>query len=685
MKNKAFITLLMAIISTTIAAKANRGATDMRREVDRFCSDKELKVCATHYNTAIYSWYFKFLYEVSDTIAPPAAPKALRRLTEAFGRNADKAYNVMFLEAGNPRQRAFPLTDIIYMFPDGKKRYNGFRFFLDSSHNYYSATFKDGDSVRSCYQLVWKPQFFKDKDGKQFCAIDGSISEIKSKDWEMKMAGEFDEKEWSKQFDKVIGESDRDTISGDIVVNQIKTIAQKYAENIAAGNQKMCDAIVLLTRKLSSEFGDRLTLYQYTEVADAISGMIRLTDIESKRIFHLVVAKGNFKDKSEAKFNKPWNTDNTKLTTVIRNRLCEPLHDGCYSKLVEEVFDYKPVIASQPIIKLRISGTSRREGKLIGVRGSALDNTYGTRTKDGKFGFCIDKLLGTIITIYDDRGNKIHAVADTVPLVVDMEQGIQSGSETNMRFQTVQERIKALQREAKKYIVDLDGNVEVTDSTGFFALLDTLAADVVKAVKANADNQIPAYLLYSSYQKLSFDQLTECMDSTKAYSRNLLMQPVWDYYEGLKKRQPGLQMADFECEDADGKPRRLGDFTGKGYVLLDFWSLSSHASRNGFPEIKQLNKRFGDKGLTVVSVALFNVPREVKEYTIRRDLDHWPHLTAHEGFDSEAARAYGIRTATETVIIAPDGKIVASGLLEEKLTKKIEELMEGLRQKEKKD
>ena len=67
MKNKAFITLLMAIISTTIAAKANRGATDMRREVDRFCSDKELKVCATHYNTAIYSWYFKFLYEVSDT------------------------------------------------------------------------------------------------------------------------------------------------------------------------------------------------------------------------------------------------------------------------------------------------------------------------------------------------------------------------------------------------------------------------------------------------------------------------------------------------------------------------------------------------------------------------------------------------------------------------------------------
>ena len=113
-------------------------------------------------------------------------------------------------------------------------------------------------------------------------------------------------------------------------------------------------------------------------------------------------------------------------------------------------------------------------------------------------------------------------------------------------------------------------------------------------------------------------------------------------------------------------------------MLLDFWSLYSYASRNGFPEIKQLNKRFGDKGLTVVSVALFNIPREVKEYTIRRDLDHWPHLAAHEGFDSEAARAYGIRTATETVIIAPDGKIVASGLLEEKLTKKIEELMESL-------
>lgn len=670
--------LLLAIISTAVQARTNSGAEDMMRELRRFCSDKELKVCSTHYNTAIYSWYFKYLYEVSDTIAPPTVPKALRRLTEAFGRNADKATNIMFLEAGNTRQRAFPLRDIVYMFPDGKKRYNGFRFILDSSKNYYSATFDGDDGMRSCYQLVWKPEFFADKDNRLFCAINGSISVISSTDWEVKMARKDDEREWSRQFDKVIGESNRDTINGDIMVNQIKTIAKKYSENTAAGDQKMCDAIALLTDRLSKQFDGTLTLYQYKEVADAISGMIRQTDMESKRIFHLSVSKGNFRKKSEAKFKKPWNTDNSKLTTVIRNRLCEPLHDGCYSKLVEEVFDYKPVIAAQPIIKLRVSGTSRREGKLIGIRGSALDNTYGTRTREGKFGFSIDKLLGTIITIYDDQGNEIHAVADTVPLVVDMEHGILSGSETNMRFQAVQERIKALQREAKKYIVYLDGNVEVTDSAGFFALLDTLAADVVKAVKANCDNEIPAYLLYSSYQKLSFAQLSECMDSTKAYSRNLLMQPVWDYYEGLKKRQPGLLMADFECEDASGKTRRLSDYTGKGYVLLDFWSLYSYASRNGFPEIKQLNKRFGDKGLTVVSVALFNIPREVKEYTIRRDLDHWPHLAAPEGFDSEAARAYGIRTATETVIIGPDGKIVASGLLEEKLTKKIEELMESL-------
>ncbi len=670
--------LLLAIISTAVQARTNSGAEDMMRELRRFCSDKELKVCSTHYNTAIYSWYFKYLYEVSDTIAPPTVPKALRRLTEAFGRNADKATNIMFLEAGNTRQRAFPLRDIVYMFPDGKKRYNGFRFILDSSKNYYSATFDGDDGMRSCYQLVWKPEFFADKDNRLFCAINGSISVISSTDWEVKMARKDDEREWSRQFDKVIGESNRDTINGDIMVNQIKTIAKKYSENTAAGDQKMCDAIALLTDRLSKQFDGTLTLYQYKEVADAISGMIRQTDMESKRIFHLSVSKGNFRKKSEAKFKKPWNTDNSKLTTVIRNRLCEPLHDGCYSKLVEEVFDYKPVIAAQPIIKLRVSGTSRREGKLIGIRGSALDNTYGTRTREGKFGFSIDKLLGTIITIYDDQGNEIHAVADTVPLVVDMEHGILSGSETNMRFQAVQERIKALQREAKKYIVDLDGNVEVTDSAGFFALLDTLAADVVKAVKANCDNEIPAYLLYSSYQKLSFAQLSECMDSTKAYSRNLLMQPVWDYYEGLKKRLPGLLMADFECEDSSGKTRRLSDYTGKGYVLLDFWSLYSYASRNGFPEIKQLNKRFGDKGLTVVSVALFNIPREVKEYTIRRDLDHWPHLAAPEGFDSEAARAYGIRTATETVIIGPDGKIVASGLLEEKLTKKIEELMESL-------
>ena len=678
MTKKTYIALLLTIVCTAAAAHTNPGAKDMERELRRFCNDKELKVCSTHYNTAIYSWYFKYLYEARDTAAAPVVPKALRRLTEAFARNANKATNVMFLETDEQGRRAFPLRDILYRFPDGKKDYNSFRFLLDNSKNYYSVTFDEDNNVRTCYQLVWKPEFFRDKDGKLFCAINGSISEISSTDWEMKFVGKYDEKEWSRQFDKVIGESSRDTIDGDIMANQIKTVAKKYAESNAAGDKKMCDAIALLTERLSRQYDGMLTLYQYKEVADAISGMIRFTDKESKSAESLIVSKHNFKNKSEAKFKKPWNTDNAKLTTVVRNRLCETLHDGSYSKLVEEVFDYKPVIASQPIIKLRVNGTSRREGKLIGIRGSALDNTYGTRTREGKFGFSIDKLLGTIITIYDDRGKEIHAVADTVPLVVDMERGILSGSETNMRFQSVQERIKTLQTEAKKYIVDLDGNVEVTDSAGFFALLDTLAADVVKAVKANSDNQIPAYLLYSSYQKLSFEQLTECLDSTKAYSRNLLMQPVWDYYEGLKKRQPGQLMADFECEDASGKPRRLSDYTGKGYVLLDFWSLYSYASRNGFPEIKQLNKRFGDKGLTVVSVALDNIPREVKWYTKRRGLDQWVHLAAPDGFDSEAARAYGIRTATETVIIGPDGRIVASGLLEEKLTKKVTELIESL-------
>lgn len=70
----------------------------------------------------------------------------------------------------------------------------------------------------------------------------------------------------------------------------------------------------------------------------------------------------------------------------------------------------------------------------------------------------------------------------------------------------------------------------------------------------------------------------------------------------LGKVRPGKPAPDFTTKDVNGKPFTLSSLRGK-YVLLDFWASWCVPCRKGNPHMKELYKKYHDKGLEVVCVS----------------------------------------------------------------------------------
>lgn len=139
-----------------------------------------------------------------------------------------------------------------------------------------------------------------------------------------------------------------------------------------------------------------------------------------------------------------------------------------------------------------------------------------------------------------------------------------------------------------------------------------------------------------------------------------------------KLLKAGTDAPDFILPMINNYRIQLSEFRGK-YVLLDFWASWCPDCRKDIPAVKALYEKYGKK-VEFIGVSFDN------------DHDKWAKCVMDNGMkwrqvselkrmrESDVAKQFGVQWIPSMTLIGPDGKVVLSTVVIERMEKALEEI-----------
>ncbi|MBX9851190.1 MAG: TlpA family protein disulfide reductase [Cytophagaceae bacterium] len=191
--------------------------------------------------------------------------------------------------------------------------------------------------------------------------------------------------------------------------------------------------------------------------------------------------------------------------------------------------------------------------------------------------------------------------------------------------------------------------------------------EVLKLAPAGTKNREVVYLtlirLFLPYDDAYSKTLAKSYD--QEYPNSVFPKKV---LASLPKGAPGIGEAapDITLTNPNGKQVSLSSYRGK-VVLLDFWASWCGPCRGENPNVVRVYQKYKDKGFTVFSVSL-DQAKDKWLAAIDADKLIWDsHVSDLKGWNSAAAKLYGVKGIPQTFLLDKDGKIIAMNLRGESL------------------
>ena len=212
----------------------------------------------------------------------------------------------------------------------------------------------------------------------------------------------------------------------------------------------------------------------------------------------------------------------------------------------------------------------------------------------------------------------------------------------------------------------------------FSATLDSISNEQLKLVKRiireNKHNQLPASYIKEAMYELGYEGLKEALDPTAAYYNNPDLEKPKQLLASYEKRKPGTMFHELTMKDMEDREVKLSQWAGKGnYVLVDFWASWCGPCRQEMPNVIQNYERYHAKGFEVVGVS-FDQKKDAWVAAIQQMGMRWPQMSDLKGWQCAASDIYGVRSIPASVLLDPQGKIIAIDLRGNALGAKLKEI-----------
>ena len=234
----------------------------------------------------------------------------------------------------------------------------------------------------------------------------------------------------------------------------------------------------------------------------------------------------------------------------------------------------------------------------------------------------------------------------------------------------------SLQSEFTKRIVDKnEGEIDVLRAEYLSEHKKSMSFYTKEAVSfAEKNNNLAGFYAMSTLDPdLAESELISYADKIKEqFKDNAMVNQFREETEKLRKLAIGQPAPEFEAYTPTNKTVKLSDYQGK-YVLVDFWASWCMPCRKENPNLVRIYNTFKPKGFDILGVSLDNNPGSWMR-AIEDDKLTWTNVSDLKAWSSNLVIDYRIKAIPSSVVLDPEGKIIAKNLR----SKELEDLLKSI-------
>lgn len=273
-----------------------------------------------------------------------------------------------------------------------------------------------------------------------------------------------------------------------------------------------------------------------------------------------------------------------------------------------------------------------------------------------------------VITIADTSGNVLDTAfssgsSDNITIVID-KNGVAHASGTPLMddITVCEAALRPIVEKSKEVSKLYDTNPQEAEAM-FNKLQQDYNDAVISFISSHADSPAAVYALMqlngeeflAAYETLSPKARTSILMSAADRQKKSEEARVAAARKLAELENGSTPAPSFSLPDLNGKMISLSDFQGR-WVILDFWGSWCRWCIKGFPELKELSAKYGDK-LAIVGIDCRDTQERWREAVAKYELT-WTNLYNNcEAESNPLLEAYAVQGFPTKVVVDPKGII----------------------------